>query len=594
MLKLRTGLFGKLSLSQKLFLYLFLLIIVPLVSAAIIINSKASTVITNKTYENVFQTLKQTRFNLENILKEVNYLSVSIFSDDNVQELIKFHSEKSYLDMDRTKVKLQKAWGGTSFNSILGSKPYINSISISQDNEIIYQIGDLVQEDERQYTPIVTELKGKVFWTSLHQLDYLLPNSKNVVSLLRAVNNLDTTKQIAIERISLDEAVLSSFYAGINSWLKGEIYIIDAQGRVVSSQDKALLGKELGSESYIQKVLADEQEGSFSTRIDEASYSIFYCNLMEPGWRLVQIVPEGELNKQLKVINEFIIICIAICLLFGIYFSYAQNKSIVKPLKLLAKEMGKVKNGVFDVHLKVHSQDEIGRVSLIFINMIRQTKELIDKVYKSQLKEKEAELKALQAQINPHFLYNTLDSIRWLAVKNKDFAVSEQLEVLSDLFRHVLNNGEEVTTIGEEIEHLRNYMFIQNNRFGDKISFVQQIDPQLFTQKTIKLILQPLIENAIFHGLEPKIGKGTITLTIERKENKLIYVIADDGVGMDASQMTRILSHQMEQEHAFALKNIHDRIQLRFGGDYGLTIESEFNIGTAVHIIMPIMSDEGE
>jgi two-component system sensor histidine kinase YesM len=594
MVKFRKNHVHHLSLGQKLYIYLFVFIIFPLIFTAVVIHSLASQVITSKTHENVFQSLKQASYTVDNILREVNYLSLSIISDDNLQELISYYNQKSYDDIESTKIKLQNSWSGFSFNSILGSKPYINSISIFKDNIQIYQLGERVQEEDIRFNQIASQLKGKVYWTSLHQLNYLVPNDNHVVSLIRAVNDLESNQQIATERISINEENLSTLYSGINSWSQAKIFIINEQGTVISSSEKDMLNLHLSSKSYIQQILADPNEGTFLTSIDQKDRAIFYCNLNETGWRIVQIIPQSELNKQLYVINTFIYICIAICILFGIFFSFIQHNNIVKPLRLLANEMGKVKNGIFDVHIKVFSKDEIGIVSSIFLNMIYQIKSLIEKVYISQIKEKDAELKALQAQINPHFLYNTLDSIRWLAIKNKDFAVSEQLEILSDLFRHTLNNGHEVTTIGEEIQHLQNYISIQKNRFGDKITFEQKVDPKLYSIKTIKLILQPIVENAIFHGLEPKLGNGKISLEIICSDDMLEFIICDDGIGLDQEKITKMLTKEKGSAGSFALKNIHDRIQLRFGSQFGIQVESQWNQGTHVRITTPIIIEEGD
>ncbi len=584
--------FRDLSISRKLFVYLISFIFIPLVIAAVIINSKTSQIMIDKTQENVFQTFKQTRYNLENMIREMNYLSISIFSDDNIQALIKYYSDQSYSDFERTKNVLQTSWGGGSFQSIFESKPYIDSFSVSRDGDMIYQFGNLVPAEDTRFDITAAELKGKAFWTPLHELRTMNNTSNSVISLIRAVNELESAKQIAVERISIDEGALSNLYSGINTWTGGKMFILDPEGNVLSSPDKSMLGQQLGAEDYVKKIMA-EQEGMFPVKIGPTPYILFQYQLADTDWHVVQMVPRKELTGQIGIINLFIFVCITICLLFGIFFSIVQNKSIVQPLKKLVAEMGKVKTGVFDVRLDIASRDEIGRVSATFVSMMGQTKELIDTVYKSELKEREAELKALQSQINPHFLYNTLDSIRWLAIKNKDQPVAEQLEALADLFRHVLSKGGVMTTIGEEIAHLHNYIAIQKNRFGDKIQFILDVESKLLDRKTLKLILQPLVENAIFHGLEQKVGKGTVTVTIRQADGKLYYTVKDDGVGMDMDFVLPMLRDRDESTRMNALRNINDRIKLRFGTAFGLEIESEPHNGTSVQVTMPI-STEGE
>ena len=273
--------------------------------------------------------------------------------------------------------------------------------------------------------------------------------------------------------------------------------------------------------------------------------------------------------------------------MFGIFFSLIQNNSILKPIKLLSKEMEKVKKGSLYVTLKIKNKDEIGNLSSSFSEMVEKIRELIDSVYKSKIKVKEAEVIALQSQINPHFLYNTLDSIRWMAVKNKDYAVGEQIEALSDIFRHVLNKGKDMTTIKEELDHLNNYIFIQKSRYGDKIFVDIQVDESLMEYLTPKLILQPLVENSFQHGLECKVEGGKIYIQIERLKNGIKYSVTDDGMGTNQDKITKMILSNKESHNVFALNNINDRIQLKYGREYGLKFSSQEGIGTTVVVVIP-------
>jgi two-component system sensor histidine kinase YesM len=583
--------FQELSLGKKLVLYLLVFIMIPLCVAAFIIQSKAADVVYAKTQENLLQVLKQTRFSIENIVRETDYVSLTVLSDDHLQELIHFYTEKKYLDVERNKTKLF-----ISFDSLLNSKPYINSIAISRGAEIIFQYGDSVQMEDTRYHAVAEQLKGKVFWTPPYLLDkrYKQTSPSPVISLVRAVNDLNAPGQLAIERVSVDESYLVNVYSGIHSWKGGFIGIIDEAGTVISTPDKELLGKDLSNQAHIQSLLRQE-EGFFDARIEGESFVVFHYKIIDTGWQVIEIIPRQELQSQLEVVKIFILICMSLCLLFGILFFVVQNQSVVKPLKLLAKEMAKVKSGNLNVGLDIRSKDEIGRVSFIFIDMVGQIQNLIEKVYKGKIREKEAELKAMQAQINPHFLYNTLDSIRWMAVKRKAYDVGEQIEALSDLFRHSLNQGKETTTIRDEIEHLKNYLFIQQNRFADKMSWEIHASPAVLDHETPKLLLQPLVENAIVHGIEPKIGSGMIRVSIfERNDQEIVFQVRDDGIGMNQEQVSDILSNAKEQYKGFALRNIEERVQLRYGEGYKLLMESQLGEGTCVEISIPKHSETGE
>ncbi|QTH41019.1 sensor histidine kinase [Cohnella sp. LGH] len=583
--------FLELSLGKKLVVYLLVFIMIPLGIVAFIIQLKASNVVYDKTRDNLLQVLKQTRFGIENIVREADYLSLTILSDDYLQELIHFHTEKNYLDAERNKAKLF-----VSFDSLLHSKPYINSIAVSRGREIIFQYGDSVQVEDTRFHGTAEQLGGKVFWTPPYLLNqrYKQTSPKPVISLVRAVNDLNAPRQIAVERVSVDESYLSNMYAGIHSWNGGGISIVDRAGKVVSSPNKDLLDADLSDQEYVRYLLQFE-EGYFDARINGADSAVFHYRIEDTGWHVVEIVPKRELLSQLEVVKLFILIGMSLCALFGILFFIVQSKSVVKPLKRLTKEMAKVKSGNLNVHLEIRSKDEIGRVSYIFIDMVGQIQNLIEKVYKGQIREKEAELKALQAQINPHFLYNTLDSIRWMAVKRKAYDIGEQIEALSDLFRHTLNQGRETTTIGREIDHLKNYLLIQQNRFADKLSWDIEVDPTLMEEPVPTLLLQPLVENAIIHGIEPKIGSGTLRVSVfERFAGEIVLRVEDDGVGIGAGLIDEILKVEPEGHKGFALRNIADRLRLRYGSSSKLEVRSEPGQGACVELTIPRHRETGE
>ncbi len=578
-------------MGKKLVVYLLVFIMIPLGIVAFIIQLKASNVVYDKTRDNLLQVLKQTRFGIENIVREADYLSLTILSDDYLQELIHFHTEKNYLDAERNKAKLF-----VSFDSLLHSKPYINSIAVSRGREIIFQYGDSVQVEDTRFHGTAEQLGGKVFWTPPYLLNqrYKQTSPKPVISLVRAINDLNAPRQIAVERVSVDESYLSNMYAGIHSWNGGGISIVDRAGKVVSSPNKDLLDADLSDQEYVRYLLQFE-EGYFDARINGADSAVFHYRIEDTGWHVVEIVPKRELLSQLEVVKLFILIGMSLCALFGILFFIVQSKSVVKPLKRLTKEMAKVKSGNLNVHLEIRSKDEIGRVSYIFIDMVGQIQNLIEKVYKGQIREKEAELKALQAQINPHFLYNTLDSIRWMAVKRKAYDIGEQIEALSDLFRHTLNQGRETTTIGREIDHLKNYLLIQQNRFADKLSWDIEVDPTLMEEPVPTLLLQPLVENAIIHGIEPKIGSGTLRVSVfERLAGEIVLRVQDDGVGIGAGLIDEILKVEPEGHKGFALRNIADRLRLRYGSSSKLEVRSEPGQGACVELTIPRHRETGE
>jgi two-component system sensor histidine kinase YesM len=209
---------------------------------------------------------------------------------------------------------------------------------------------------------------------------------------------------------------------------------------------------------------------------------------------------------------------------------------------------------------------------------------LTQKNYKDALLNKEMQLKYLQGQINPHFLYNTLDTIRWMAVRNDQGDIAEQVKALSDVFRYTLNKGDTFTTVAREIEHVRKYMLIQQKRFEDRIEYDIDAGEDCLQLKVPNLILQPLVENAVVHGLEESTEKGRIHIRIYTKENDLYYVVEDNGVGFDEKEIRNKMNNSEQSHEVFALKNIDERLKLMYGDGYGLTFSSVLGVKSIMTI----------
>ena len=222
---------------------------------------------------------------------------------------------------------------------------------------------------------------------------------------------------------------------------------------------------------------------------------------------------------------------------------------------------------------EVKKKDEITVIGETFKRAMTENKELNEQLVRSQLKERESELKVLQAQIKPHFLYNTLDSIYWMAVLEGNENIAKMASSLAETFKLSLSKGKDSIPISEELSHIQHYMTIQNIRYQDKFKYIQQVDESLMDKHMLKLLLQPLVENAVYHGLELKVGPGTIWLTGKREGNEIVFTVEDDGVG---------IADMEETKKGFGLQNVSDRLSLFYGALSSLTITS--NKGTKVEI----------
>ncbi|MCR5255144.1 MAG: sensor histidine kinase [Acetatifactor sp.] len=269
------------------------------------------------------------------------------------------------------------------------------------------------------------------------------------------------------------------------------------------------------------------------------------------------------------------------------------TNNIFKPLTILTKGMDEFKEGNLDLKIPVTSKDEIGKVSETFNDMVSGMKELINKNYILTLKEKESEIATLSAQINPHFLYNTLDSLYWRVIDTGNDEIAEDILALSDLFRLVLGGGERYTTVETECEMLKRYLQIQQMRFGLNLHYDFKIDENVLKESIPKLILQPFVENAVVHGFEKGQEDFTLTVTASIAVSKLFFEIKDNGAGMSDEELGNLFKEDSRQYRAervghFAIKNIKERLEILYKDDYSLNIESTKDKGTTVMLFIPL------
>ena len=261
----------------------------------------------------------------------------------------------------------------------------------------------------------------------------------------------------------------------------------------------------------------------------------------------------------------------------SLYVAMLISQSVYKPVQILYRMMEEVENGDFSVRYTYHSSDEFGRLGKNFNQMLERIQKLISQIYEEQKKLKNSELKALQAQIQPHFLYNSLDSVMWLLRMDKNRDAEKMLNELSTLFKISLSKGNEIITIEEELRHISSYLFITNMIYSKKFEYAIECDPVLYSYRTLKLLLQPLAENAIAHAIPMPGQKVFIQVRIYEDEDSLVKL----------QQQLGTAAHPDHRDSGYGLYNVNERIHILFGSSYGLTVTSEPDFGTEVTVKIP-------
>ncbi len=363
----------------------------------------------------------------------------------------------------------------------------------------------------------------------------------------------------------------------------GYCFIMDAEGNLVYHPHQQLIYMGLKSED-LGKLLQMEDGTMWDNQI---IYSI--KTLSENDWRIVGISYVDELMKERKMLTtKMLVFIMLIVSAAAVASSYILSQQVSKPIKKLVQAMAEFEKDAAAFNYRaVSGTREIRELSDSFDHMVRQIKELMDKVRREEITLRKTELKALQAQINPHFLYNTLDSIGWLCEEERTQDAVEMVNDLARLFRISISKGHELIPIQKEVEHAKSYLKIQHFRYKNDFSYEFDVEEGCLPYYCNKITLQPIIENAICHGLDRMVDEGKIKISIYEKEGDIIFTVEDNGVGMTPEQCRMILQNEPSGQTGIGIKNVNDRIRIYFGEAYGLKIESEPDVGTKVIISMP-------
>ena len=313
------------------------------------------------------------------------------------------------------------------------------------------------------------------------------------------------------------------------------------------------------------------------------------------GWSLGINFLEKEMTQDTDRLLQMILVFGFFIITSLILISLFLSSSIVKPIKELQGLMKDVEKGNLDIVYSHPGEDEIGQLGKSFNKMVRQIKNLINTVYIEQKDKREAELRALQAQIQPHFLYNTLDTIHWMALEHQAYDIVDMVDALTNLFRISISRGEEIIPYLEEIKHIESYLFVQKVRYEDKLEYEMYWDEKLKECKVLKLIIQPLVENAIYHGIKGKKGTGKVLIEGKIIGEEVELKVADDGIGMEKEKLSQIIDvlegRSKGEGVGYGMFNVNERIKLMFGNKYGIRIKSEYGKGTEVILRHPLIID---
>lgn len=561
----------QLSIQNQIFLSMFL---ITLLGVGVLMNIvyKASVDAIEQNYRASYQsTLKNSSRVLDMNLKNIVDVGRSFLNDKSFQQILengnKYGGSK-FSSGDRTKLRKvanemasQQVWVNyIVFTDLYGHVYQLNNINQgTYDFYMYYADKDILKED---WVKAANEAKGReVFFKD----SILAVGSKAGFCYAKYMINPSDGEGMGYMVVGLSQKLLGkSFVMGNESFNSSNFMVLDEDGELIY-----FVGNE-ERETAIMEAFSNPEKNSLYLFSSVTNYTT--------GWSIVNVVEKNELSEESKGIRLLSFLVAGCVLIVGFIMARIISRTISQPLKQLENTIAQVGEG--ERHItEEFDYSEVGRIGQKFKEMVNTNLELSEHLMAVKLNEREAELMLLQSQINPHFLYNTLDSLYFVAIMHGDDQMAEMVEALSDNFKLALNNGNKYIKVADSVKWMQGYMKLQNMRYNNRFELFVDISREILQRETITFIFQPFIENAMYHGLEPKIGKGKISLRGWQEQNDMIFTIEDDGVGID--DMSRL-------ENGYGVRNVIERIKLNYGEKYGVTFESSPGKGTKVTIVVPV------
>lgn len=428
-------------------------------------------------------------------------------------------------------------------------------------------------------------------FSDLH-VQNIFENSTNryywVISLSRGVELTNSGKMSeGILLVDMDFSGIRQLFAKVNSQNMGYVYLMDSDGKIIYHPRQNLIFSNMIQEN--NEMAKTYEDGAHRETFEGEDRMVAVKTVGYTGWKIVSVMPMEKFLGDFSRTRTMAVMIIIVAILVMIFANQFVAVRVAKPLRNLEDSLTGI--GIDrEPQIYIGGPPEIQHLGETIRSMVEQLRQLTDDIVREQEEKRKSELDALQSQINPHFLYNTLDSIMWMIEAEKyDDAIS-MVQALSRLFRISLSKGKNIITVGEELQHAKNYLDIQKYRYKNKFTSYFEIEEGIEKYKTIKLIIQPLIENAIYYGMEYMDGDGEIYVRAYTKEEDLFIEVEDNGLGMQKAQVESLLTDGTRirsKGSGIGIRNVHQRIQLYFGTEYGLEILSEPDEGTMVRIHLP-------
>lgn len=576
------------SLQRKLSFITLISTLVPLLSLGVFTYLISSQTTEQKLKQSGIDTLRQMEANLRFMMNDIENLSVFLIGQTDIQQ---------YLTSPDANESLRARINGF-MTDLASSKKYISNITIYPDRSAPFLTTSTIYESGLADLVDLRLVRDKM-WTGLYPIhDYA--GEHQVITFIRPLRSIYNYANLGWLLISLSEEEISKYWSDPNlGGGRGEVALLNEKGEVLSATVKEWLARPFAElhpgmpDRFGSGKFGDLTYGEGGDR-----KTILYYRVSSSGWLLVGTIPHDLSVSQNRYILQLTGAAVIVAILINVGLVLFVIQRVTGPLRILTRLLAKVDPEAPLPLYPASTADEIGMLADSYNKLGQHIRELKVRLIRDETRKKEADLRALQAQINPHFLYNTLSSVHWMALMSGETKISDMVGALADFLQFSLNKGKDFCPVHQEIAHVKNYVQIQSIRYPDKFDVDFSVDPELKDTYMLKLLLQPLIENAMIHGIQKKEGKGKIAVYLERKNREMHVLVMDDGVGMDSARLEAVRrglepgEGEGEGSRAgYGLRNVNERLRLHYGPDSRLELDSQPNGGTRIVFSIPILEE---
>ncbi|CAM3177756.1 sensor histidine kinase [Paenibacillus lupini] len=591
-MKKRRGFFhftgiSSMTMQKKLIIVFVVLIIIPISATGFISYQNYIQSINKNTKNYVTELISNMQTNLDNHLEDMMTVSKIPLYSVSMQQYLS-HQEMT----------LEKQRQMDFYIGLLDSmrKDLYSAYIYDNFGNVFYRIkSDAIREDMmsqyEKWKELAIEGNGDPVIIPTQRVVRANGSPQYLFTVLRSIRDIGTLENIGFVAVDADISIIENVVQELNTVTNGKTLIIDGENNVAYDSDHILTASNITGNEVVEKAIGDQ--GSFNIVVDHISYICTYSVSKDTGWKIFAFIPVNYLHHDAQLTRNVTLTTTIGIIGFALLVSVVLSFMMTRSLRQMTDLMRSVRGGNMDVSFDVKQKDEVGILGMEFNRMLRRMKELISEIYVIQSRKKEADLEALQSQINPHFIYNTLETIRMTAEINDDEEVAEMTFTLGKLLRYSINRGRETVELREEMQHLERYLQLLRYRFNNRFNMTFEIPQELLNFPVMKLTFQPIVENAIIHGVEGKPNEVSIRLSAEMKEQLIIFSIKDEGAGMDGVTLD-LLRQSMNgtrdaggSKTGVGLRNVNERIKLHYGEMYGLEIESKWGEGTTVYLKLP-------